>query len=318
MNNTRTIRWILYHEPIHLFIRTAKAFAEEIKRITDDRINVEVYTLKEYSEKFTDGVQYDPMTLIDHNKAEMSQVRTSLIGTWDCPDFFALEMPYLFKDHNHATRVLDGDIGAKMLQSIEDKTPVRGLAFTYSGGYRVMATDRPVHTAEDLSGLKLITTPNPVMVETLEHFGCEPVPFMLRDLQGKSELADSNGYSVETTLPRYEHEANTDVQKYIADTEHSMYLTSIIISKNFWTSLSTEDQLAIQEAARKAAVLERDWSVQEADEFSKDTAKHAELGITYITFDDVEKNKLREVVLPIYEKYAQLFTDNLLDKIIKS
>ena len=318
MNNTRTIRWILYHEQIHLFIRTAKAFAEEIKQITNGRINVEVYTLEEYAEKFTDGVQYDPMTLIDHDKVEMSQVRTSLIGTWNCPDFFALEMPYLFTDHDHATRVLDGAIGAEMLQSIEGNTPVRGLAFTYSGGYRVLATDRPVHTAEELSGLKLITTPNPVMVETLQHFGCEAVPYMIRDLQGKSELADNAGYSVETTLPRYEHEANVDVQKYIADTEHSMYLTSIIISKNFWASLSTEDQAAIQEAARKAAVLEREWSVQEAEEFSQDHAKHAELGVTYISFDEVEKSKLREIVLPIYEKYAQMFTDNLLDKIIKS
>jgi len=228
-------------------------------------------------------------------------------------------MPYLFKDHDHATRVLDGEIGRKMLDSLQDVSPVQGLAFTYSGGFRVLATDRPVNTTEDLEGLKLITTANPVMVETAKKLGCEPLPYMIRDLHSKGkELVSIQGHSVETTLPRYEYEADTTVQTHIADTKHSMYLTSILISKDLWNQFDSEDQELIRQAARSAAVQERQWSVDEADEYAVNTKRHEELGITYTKFSDEELDKMRSVVTPLYDHYSQFFSAGLIDGIVKS
>jgi TRAP-type transport system periplasmic protein len=318
MKPTRTIRWVLYHEPIHLFIRTAKVFSEEIQKLTDGRINVEVYTMAEYSEKFKDSVKYEPLALIQSGEIEMTQMQTSIIAVWNSSDFFALEMPYLFRDHDHATRVLDGEIGRGLLDSLQDKTPVHGLAFTYSGGYRVLATDREVLTTEDLDGLKVITSANPVMVETAKSFGCEPMPYMIRDFAGKAEVLANEGHSIETTLPRYEYEANPNIQKYIADTQHSMYLTSILISKEFWNSLDVEDQAHVRAAAASAAVQEREWSVKEAEEYATNTARHEELGVTYKKFSEEELDKMKKVVVPLYDKYSQLFTPGLIDGIIKA
>jgi len=319
MKKSHTIRWVLYHEPIHLFIRTAKAFSEEIEKLTDGRINVEVYTLEEYAQKFKNGVVFEPIALINSGEIDMSQMQTGIIGVWNAPDFFALDMPYLFKDHDHATRVLDGEIGRKMLDSLQDVSPVQGLAFTYSGGFRVLATDRPVNTTEDLEGLKLITTANPVMVETAKKLGCEPLPYMIRDLHSKGkELVSIQGHSVETTLPRYEYEADTTVQTHIADTKHSMYLTSILISKDLWNQFDSEDQELIRQAARSAAVQERQWSVDEADEYAVNTKRHEELGITYTKFSDEELDKMRSVVTPLYDHYSQFFSAGLIDGIVKS
>ena len=52
MSQKHTIRWVLYHEPVDLFQRTAEAFGQEITRLTDGRINVEVYTVAEFAEKY--------------------------------------------------------------------------------------------------------------------------------------------------------------------------------------------------------------------------------------------------------------------------
>ena len=61
MSQTRTIRWVLYHEPIDLFIRTAEAFGDEIARLTDGRINVEIYSTTEFAEKFKKGIDVEPL-----------------------------------------------------------------------------------------------------------------------------------------------------------------------------------------------------------------------------------------------------------------
>jgi predicted nucleotidyltransferase len=54
----RTITWLLYHEPIDLFLRTANAFSKEIAQLTQGRLKVDVYTIKEYADKFKNGAEF--------------------------------------------------------------------------------------------------------------------------------------------------------------------------------------------------------------------------------------------------------------------
>jgi len=110
MTSTQKIRWLIYHEPIDLFLRTANAFTNEIREATNGRIDIEVYTISEYSKKFKDGVYFDLMALINSGEVQMSQLYVAKLGQQAALDFFALELPFLFKNHDHAARVLEGNI----------------------------------------------------------------------------------------------------------------------------------------------------------------------------------------------------------------
>jgi hypothetical protein len=321
MNKTKTIRWVLYHQPIDLFIRTAEAFKAEIERQTNGRINVEIYTTTEFAEKFKKGIDVDPIVWIQSGECEMSQVQIGEVANWHSPDFWALELPFLFRDHDHATRALEGPIGQRMLASLENTSPTRGLAFTYSGGYRCLAADREINTVEDLKGLTVVTSLNPIMIETAEAFGCTAVPVHIKDRHNENKRKETNfngNNAVETTLPRYEAEAKTDVHRYIANTKHNMYLTSILISKEFWHNLSTEDKEAVQSAALYTSRLERAWSIEDSRKISDSKEEQDKLGIHYNEFSDSELDKLKQAVQPLYNKYAQFFTPDLVDGIIKS
>jgi len=321
MNQTKTIRWVLYHEPIDLFIRTAEAFSKEINRLTDGRINVEIYSTNEFAEKFKKGVNVEPMVWMQAGDCEMSQVQIGEIANWHSPDFWALELPFLFRDHDHATRALEGPIGQSMLKNLENTSPARGLAFTYSGGYRCLAVDREINTAEGLKGLTVITQKNPITIETAEAFGLVPVPVNVKDHLNKDRNKHTNfngNNAVETTLPRYEAEAKTEAHRYIADTRHNMYLTSIIIAKEFWNDLSAEDQEFIQQAALHSSRLERQWSVADANKISDSKEEQDKLGVTYNNFSKEETAKLKQATAHLYEKYSQFFTPDLVDGIIKS
>jgi TRAP-type C4-dicarboxylate transport system substrate-binding protein len=304
-----------------LFQRTAEAFGNKISQLTDGRITVEVLTVAEFAEKYNKPTDLEPMVWMQSGDCEMSQIHVERIGQWHSPDFFALEMPFLFSSHDHATRVLEGPIGQQLLTNLETTSPARGLAFTYSGGYRCIAFDRAVTTADDLVGLSLVTNMNPISIDTARAFGCTAVPTNKQDRHVPENnyatgLNGNNG--IETTIPRFEREARSDTHRYVSNTQHSMYLTSILIAKDFWNKLSAEDQALMQDAALHSSRLERQWSVDEAEETAASQEIQDRIGMVYSDFSTEERAKLAEKVQPLYAKYRDFFSPDLIDGIIRS
>jgi len=151
---TTKIRWVIAHEPLSLFVRAAEDFQRFVNEAQSaEKIEVEVMTLGEYSMKYNDGVmvtKHDLLDLMEQGKIEMSQMYTTWLAEDIEHDMLALEMPFIFEDHDHATRVLEGEVGESLLEKITEKSNVRGMAFTYSGGFRNIITDKPVTSLKDL------------------------------------------------------------------------------------------------------------------------------------------------------------------------
>ena len=154
MSKTTKIRWVIAHEPLDLFERAAVDFQSFVNEAQSaEKIEVEVMTLNEYSNKYNDGVavtKHDLLDLMDQGKIEMSQMYTTWLAEDIEHDMLALEMPFIFEDHEHASRVLEGEVGEELLDKITEKSNVRGMAFTYSGGFRNIITDKPVTSLKDL------------------------------------------------------------------------------------------------------------------------------------------------------------------------
>ena len=154
MSKTTKIRWVIAHEPLSLFERAAKDFQTFVNEAQSvEKIEVEVMTLNEYSKKYNDGVavtKHDLLDLMEQGKIEMSQMYTTWLAEDIEHDMLALEMPFIFEDHDHATRVLEGPVGEGLLEKITEKSNVRGMAFTYSGGFRNIIVNKPVTGLDDL------------------------------------------------------------------------------------------------------------------------------------------------------------------------
>ena len=130
------IKWLLFHEPADLFIRTAEDFQKHLDTLTNNKYEIEILTLTDYQNKYLDGLICDPFLELKEGRVQCSQLFSDILGDYDATDFYALSMPYLFKDHDHASRVFEGEIGKSLFEHLYEKTQVRGLSFTYSGGYR--------------------------------------------------------------------------------------------------------------------------------------------------------------------------------------
>ena len=156
MTKTTKIRWVIAHEPLSLFVRAAEDFQRFVNEAQSaEKIEVEVMTLGQYSERYNNGVavtKHDLLDLMEQGKIEMSQMYTTWLAEDIEHDMLALEMPFIFENHDHATRVLEGEVGEYLLDKITEKSNVRGMAFTYSGGFRNVIANKKVSTLAQLAG----------------------------------------------------------------------------------------------------------------------------------------------------------------------
>lgn len=318
MSQNHKIRWVLFHEPVELFVRTAEAFRDEIQKRTNGRIEIEIYKVDEYAKTHTGGAYQDALTLLNNGEIEMSQVATPFLGQANAIDFYALDLPFLFKDHTHASRVLEGPIGEGMLDSLSAKTQIKGLAFTYSGGYRCIAADKPIQDVEGLRGLSMAVISSPVNSDTANAFGTTPTVVAEQTIEERTRTSSTYD-TIQTTLPRYAAQVDSKVHPYVVNTRHSMYLTTIIINEKFWAGLSQEDQLAMKETALICSRLERQWSVDDAAKIETDRAEQEKLGIkAMIELSESETQKLKLAAEPVLEKYKSVFSSGLVESILKA
>jgi TRAP-type C4-dicarboxylate transport system substrate-binding protein len=312
--NKKHVKWVLAHEPIELFIRAAKVFADEVNARAPEQLEIEVMTMGEYAEKYNAGVAVDKHSLVDlldTGAIEMSQTYTITLGKIN-KDFFALDLPFLFKDHDHASRVFEGTIGASLLASLQESKKVKGLAFTYSGGFRIIPGNEEVAKIEDLQGMKLRTSYSPVAIETFKTLGADVVPMELEELS--ENLASANVTVGESTYPRVYALGHDKVSKVINHTEHSLFLTSILVGTDFWDTLSPELQAVVSESAKIAARHERSLSI---DDIALVQDRAQADGIKIIKMSRDEQTRFAKATEVVYDKFENFFTSGLVEKIQK-
>jgi TRAP-type C4-dicarboxylate transport system substrate-binding protein len=306
------VKWVLAHEPIELFIRAAKVFAEEVNTRAPGQLEIEVMTMSEYAEKYNNGVvvgKHDLVDLLDAGDIEMSQTYTITLGKLN-KDFFALDLPFLFKSHDHASRVFEGEVGKQLLDSLQENRKVKGLAFTYSGGFRIIPGNETVAKIEDLRGMKIRTSHSPVAIETFRTLGADVVPMELEELS--ENLGSANVTVGESTYPRVYALGHNKVSKVINHTEHSLFLTTILIGTDFWNSLDSDLQDIVSESAKAAARFERTLSI--ADIALVQARAEAD-GIEVIKMSEVEQARFAKATEVVYTKFENYFTPGLVSKI---
>lgn len=307
------IRWVLAHEPIELFLRAAKKFKETMEVTAPGQLDFEIMTLSEYSTKYQGGrkvTKHDLLDLMETGDIEMSQMYTSTLGRKHNRDMWALDMPYLFRDHEHAKRVLEGDIGQKMLTDLNTKTNVHGLAFTYSGGYRMIPSTVVIKTLEDFQGVPLRCNKSPIAAETFIAVGAKPVQIELEEINEAVEGGRIQGG--ESTYARFFALKQNECCNVINDAEHSLFLTSIIITKTFWDSLGQELQGLIQAAAIDAARGEREESVEDCEIVKAECIKN---NIVLSELPAKERSRWQAATEYLYDKFEDMFSAGLITSI---
>ena len=101
---------------------------------------------------------------------------------------------------------------------------------------------------------------------------------------GAIKESASNGGAVETTYLRFSG-------KNILKSNHSMFLTTILIGQPLFDSLTSEQQEAFTIASKRVAKIERKWSLEDCKKY-ENTAK--ERGCTIVDISEEDTKRLKQ------------------------
>ena len=309
------LRWVLAHIPYDLFLRSASIFSRTVNERSNGLVEIEVLGLDEYQEKYNNGKaidRYAVLDMVNDGIIEMSQMHSTQLGRIN-QDLRVLDLPFLFENHEHAVRVLDGEIGQTLLSDLAKKSNVRGLAFTYSGGFRMVVANKPITRVEDLAGERVRVAFSPVAEDTFSTVGATPVPMSVN--QTAVALRDNLVDLAENTWARYFRAGVNEHSTHVSNTKHSLFLTSIIINEQIWNSLPIETQIIMREAALEAAREERIESLEDGVKAMHQCADH---GISVHEWSNEEHARLKDNTSSVYEKYQNILPAGLIEKIKKT
>src|SRR5690606_1310665 len=118
------------------------------------------------------GAERESVEAVQLGTQELTWTSTGPVPNF-VPDTRILDIPFLFRDYEHARTVLDGEVGQQLLEKF-DKAGIKALAWG-DNGFRHMTNSRhAVNGPDDLKGLKLRTMENPIHIQAYEAFGVVP------------------------------------------------------------------------------------------------------------------------------------------------
>jgi len=268
-------------------------FAELVAQKTNGRIKVDVGGSAQYGD---DVESLTNMRLGTLAFSANSQGSSSGV----VPQFSVVGLPFLFKDLNHAYKVIDGPVGQQLNELAKAKGLVV-LAFWDNGIRHTSNNKRPITKPEDLAGIKIRTPPDPITIEIFTALGANPTPLAFSELYIALQQGVVDGQ--ENPLMNINSSKLYEVQKFISLTGHKYETTPLLASKMIWDTISKDDQKAILEAAAEAGKLNRQMSL------ASDADLRKKLTAAGVQFNEVDKAPFVAKTKPVYDKWTKQYPD---------
>lgn len=226
------------------------------------------------------------------------------------PDTGVFDIPFLFRDLNHARAVLDGPIGQDILAEF-DGVGLHGLAWGEQGFRHITNNRNAIETPEDVAGLKIRTMENPVHLAAFNAMGAAPTPMawpeVISSLQQGVIDGQENPLSVIVSVKLDE------VQEYLTLSGHVYSPAMLLVSRPFWEGLDDSQKAALDKAAAEAVTAMRGF-VDNVETTGVETLK--ERGMKINALSPEEKAKFQEAISEAYDGYYETYGQELVDSIV--
>jgi tripartite ATP-independent transporter DctP family solute receptor len=222
-------------------------FCDEVEKRTSGR-----YKCQQFPNSALGG-EREMIEAVQLGTLDVVNTSTGPIGNF-VPEINIVDIPFLFRDYDHARKVLDGPIG----DELRAKFPAKGLialAWTENGFRHLTNSKRPVHTPEDVKGLKIRTMQNKVHIQAFQSIGVQPTPMAFPELFTALQQGTVDGE--ENPIPVILSAKFAQVQKYLSLTGHVYSPAMILVSPALWNKLSDADKKAFTEAGKAASIAQR-------------------------------------------------------------
>ena len=278
---------------------TASEFKAQVEKLSGGSITIDI----QHS-----GVLGSENDVLDNILAggdtiDISRISAFALTSYGCEKSKLLSLPFTFVSREHFWAFANSDMAPDFLN--EPQTlglPVRGI-FYGEEGFRHFFTAKEIKSMDDLAGMKLRVSNDPVMNGMVQALGASPTVVSFGELY--SALSSGVCDGAEQPIANYRSNAFPEVAPYIILDGHTLGAIQAVITDSAWAKLTADQQAALLEAGKatqqfnaelsagaEAEVLEQlkaegcnvvevttpaEWAEACADSISKSSAAHPEL-----------------------------------------
>ncbi len=276
------------------------SMAEQVKQRTNGRVDIRLHPGGALGgdREVIEGVQIGTV--------DMTVASTSVFANF-VPDVQVFDIPFLFRDFDHAQNVLDGQVGQEILAKF-DARGIKGLAFGGIGFRQLTNSKRAVSGIDDVKGLKIRTQENPIHLQVWRALGALPTPMAIPEVFTALQQGVMDGQ--ENPIGAIINNRFGQVQKYLTISNHAFTPVALVISPAAFASLSADDRRVLQEEAVKAMALCK-LEVAKVEKTGVDTLR----GMGMQVVEKVDTSKFQDALKPTFADLAKRFGESTINRI---
>lgn len=271
--------------PVHISL---EFMAKRINELSEGQLSVDVYPSEQL------GSEQQLIELVQIGSIAITKVSAASMQSF-ADDYKVFGLPYIFRSKEHFFNVIDGGVGNDLLLSTENRW-IRGLCYYDSGSRSFYTKNKPITHPDDLAGLKIRVMPSATAVEMIRALGGSATPISWGELYTALQSGVVDG--AENNPPSLYSSHHFEVCKFYSMDEHTIVPDVVVISKEVWDKLDSQQKEWVQQAADESAVLERKlWAASEIE--SMRIVQEAGVEVNY-----PDKQPFIDKVQPLIESYS--------------
>ena len=230
----------------------AKAFKAKAEEVSGGEIKIDIQA---------GGVLGSEDQILDNllmggNITDISRISAFALTQYGCEKASLLSIPYTFVNEDHFWNFAASDLAQEFLNEPQELgLPLRGLCYGEEG-FRHFFFKNEVKGLEDLKGLKIRVSSDPVMTGMVSNLGASATTVAFTELYSALNTGVVDG--AEQPTANYRSNAFQEVAPYLLLDGHTLGALQIIITDNGWAKLNEEQQGWTMEAAKYASQVCRE------------------------------------------------------------
>ena len=213
----------------------------EVERLSGGRIKVEIYPAGQLGDQRSSCEQVRKGTI------EAATLALGVLGSLYFEKLGILEMPFTFSSSEIARRLFNTNnpFTRKLVEECVEKTGIRILGILPFGFRNLTNSVRPIHSPDDMKGLKIRTMEIVPHIKLMESLGATPtpIPFLETYTSLQTKVVDGQENSSHNIIAQKYYE----VQKYCTLTGHIFGASAILVNEKWFQSLPDDLKLALIE-----------------------------------------------------------------------
>lgn len=256
----------------------ASDFKSKVEELSDGKITIDVQA---------SGVLGSENDVLDAmlgggGTIDMSRISAFALTSYGGQKSMLLSLPYTFVSRDHFWNFANSDLAQDFLmESQENGSGVRGL-FYGEEGFRHFFTKDAITGIEDLKGMKLRVSNDPVMNGLVEGLGASPTVVSFGELYSALQTGVVDG--AEQPIANYKSNAFQEVAPTMILDGHTLGAVQVIITDEAWGKLTEDQQAILMEAGAYASAQNRANSENKEKEVLDDLKAE---GINIVEVSDI-------------------------------